>query len=473
MADTTLNHSRRDFLKTMGLALAGYSIAGCNGISNILSGRAKSKRPNIIFIFADDWGWGDLSCHGHPDIKTPNLDRLASQGTEFYQFTVNGSVCSPSRTAVITGHFPARHRVHQHFAKHEDNLARGMPDWLDPNVVTLPRLLKQVGYKTAHYGKWHLTNNFIKNPPTPLEYGYDDAKTWNPTWVSVWQGRERPADYNKKYHHAYQTKGAVNCAIDFIHEHTEKPFFINLWIHETHTPFSPTPSQRQAYKDYPEPQQTYYSAVTNADRQIGKLLDMLDESGLTENTMVIFSSDNGPERTGPKRNKKLGDGLGTYYSVGSTAGLKGRKRSLFEGGIRLPFIVRWPGKTPVGKIDKTSVITGVDLLPSFCNIAGVKLPTDYKPDGEDITAALLGKPIIRDKPIFWEWRGSEQENNWPRLAIRDGDYKLVMTFDQKRIELYDLAHDREEKYNLAERMPKKVVELKVKLLVWKKTLPID
>ena len=138
-----------------------------------------ADRPNIIFIFADDWGWGDLSCHGHPYLKTPNLDRLASEGTEFYQFTVASGVCSPSRAAVMTGHFPARHSIHGHFATVASHVKRGMPDWLDPQAVLLPRLLQDAGYATAHYGKWHPTNIMCKEGAVPIKYGYDDYCSFN------------------------------------------------------------------------------------------------------------------------------------------------------------------------------------------------------------------------------------------------------------------------------------------------------
>ena len=131
-------------------------------------------KPNILFIFADDWGWGDLSCHGHPYVKTPNLDRLAREGTDFARFTVASGVCSPSRTAVMTGHFPARYNIYGHFAAVQSNASRGMPDWLDPKTPTLPKMLRSAGYATAHFGKWHLANNMIPDSPLPRDYGYDE-----------------------------------------------------------------------------------------------------------------------------------------------------------------------------------------------------------------------------------------------------------------------------------------------------------
>ena len=159
------------YLKILATIILGFVCS-----SSIASAATK---PNIVFIFADDWGWGDLSCHGHPYVKTPNIDRLAREGTDFSRFTVASGVCSPSRTAVMTGHFPARYNIDGHFAWVPSNAKRNMPDWLDPKTLTLPRLLQQAGYATAHFGKWHLSNNMIPDSPLPSEYGYDEYGAFN------------------------------------------------------------------------------------------------------------------------------------------------------------------------------------------------------------------------------------------------------------------------------------------------------
>ncbi len=416
-------------------------------------------RPNIVFIFADDWGWGDLSCHGHPHIETPNLDRLASQGTEFHQFTVNNPVCSPSRTAVMTGHFPARHSVHQHFASVEHQQKAGMPDWLDPGAPLLTRFLKQHGYAIGHFGKWHLTNSHVPDAPALSRYAIDDSAVFN--------GPGRQAKPHEVFEHA----------IRFMGEHRDHPFFMNVWIHESHTPHYPEADLMEHYADLDEQHRAYASVITGADRQIGRMLDAMEELGLEENTLVVFSSDNGPEQAGAASRKKLDDetgpGLGTYYSVGTTDGMKGRKRSLFEGGVRIPFFVRWPGKVPAGRVDKQTVITAVDLLPTFCAAAGAPLSGGYQPDGQNMLPAFLGKPVTRDKPIFWQWQGNPHGDNWPRLAVRDGDWKLVMTDDRSRVELYDIPKDRFERNNLAARHPEIVERLADKVLLWKSTLPAE
>ena len=416
-----------------------------------------AEPPNIVFIFADDWGWGDLSCHGNKDYRTPHLDRLASEGTEFYQFTVGNPVCSPSRTAVMTGHFPARHRIHRHFSTHKNHVAAKMPDWLDPQVPMLPRLLKKAGYVTGHFGKWHLTNQAIKDAPLPTAYGFDEYAAFN-----LPDPQTPPEKTYEK-------------AIDFIRRHKDERFFLNLWIHETHTPHYPKKPWLEKFKHLEKQQQVYAAVVGYADYRIGQVLQTLEELDLADDTLVVFSSDNGPERTGSARHKKQADrstsnGLGTYYSVGSTGGLKGRKRSLFAGGVGVPFFVRWPGHVPAGKIDKTSVVTAVDLLPTLCAAAGAKLPDQYQPDGENMLPAMLGKATTRTKPIFWEWRGPAHGQNWPRLGVRDGTWKLLMTYDRGRVELYDVVHDRAESKNLAQVHPEIARRLADKATAWKKSL---
>ena len=413
-----------------------------------------NSRPNIIIIFADDWGFGDLGIHGHKGLKTPNLDKFASEGTDFHQFNVCSPVSSSSRTALMTGQFPSRHLVHEHFANHELNESRGMPDWLDPKVTTLPRLLKDAGYKTAHYGKWHLGD--VPTAPLPVSYGYNETCVFNGNGPQVEKGP-------KMYPSAPFTENCVNYSIAFIKRNMNNPFFINLWIHETHQAIEPSPDMRIPYKDIAEPQQSYYSVATSADKQLGRLFQFLKDQGLDKNTLIIFSSDNGPEsNNNPK----------TWNSVGETAGLKGRKRSLYEGGVKVPFIVRFPGITPVGKVDSTSVIASVDLLPTICNIAGVKLPKEYKPDGENIINALKGISYERKKPILQYWQGNAAGFNWPRLSANDGKWKLLMNYDKSKVELYNHIADWGEENNVAEKFPKEVDRLSKMCLDYYHSLPL-
>ncbi|MEY2881307.1 MAG: Arylsulfatase, partial [Verrucomicrobiota bacterium] len=398
-----------------------------------------SPRPNIVFIFADDWGWGDLSSHGHPWLKTPRLDRLAREGTDFHQFNVLNPVCSPSRTAALTGHFPSRYGIHQHFAAPDQNLARNMPDWLDARAPTVARFLQHAGYRTAHFGKWHLTNRNTHGAPAPTAYGFDE--------FAVFNGGAETASADL---HA-----TPDNAVKFIAANKDRPFFLNVWLHESHLPHVPTKASLEKWAHLDEQKRVYAAVITDGDNAVGRVLDALKAAGVEQNTIVIFSSDNGPETTAAKTQLTSRDndadatGYGGYYSVGSSGGLRGEKRSLFEGGVRVPFLVRWPGHTPAGVVNNTTVLTAVDLLPTLCAAARVTLPSDYRGDGENLLAALNGKPVARTRPIFWAWTGKAAEPDWwPRLAVRDGEWKLLLGRDNTRAELHRLPVDRAESTDL-------------------------
>ena len=438
-------------------------------IGMVLSSAATtaSDRPNILFIFADDWGWGDLSCHGHPYVKTPNIDRLAREGTDFHRFTVASGVCSPSRTAVMTGHFPARYNINGHFAWVPSNAKRNMPDWLSPTAPLLPRLLQQGGYATAHFGKWHLANNMIPDSPLPSEYGYDTYGAFNCA------GEQMPVHEDARH------------AIAFIEKSSRqgKPFFINLWLHEPHTPFHTVPKYRWRFRDLEEPDNIYASVLSHADDRIGEVLDALDRLKLTDNTLVIFSSDNGPARASRSTALALthdtatGAGYGIGAARGITGGRKGYKSALFEGGIGVPFIARWPGMIDASKVDKTSMISAVDLLPTFCEIAGVPLPESYKPDGISQLATLTGKPTVgRTKPLFWKMNSAwpiqqSRPHHWVSYAIVDQQWKLVSNKDASYVELFDLGKDPYEKHDLKATQTAIVEGLLKKLEQWKTSLP--
>lgn len=416
--------------------------------------------PNIVFILADDWGWGDLGCHDHAYVKTPHLDALAKQGTEFYQFTVASGVCSPSRTAMMTGHFPARYSVHGHFATVASHQKRGMPDWLDPKTTLLPRLLQDAGYATAHYGKWHLSNTMVKDAPLPSEYGYDEYGAYNCS------GAQMPVHDD------------VARATKFIEQSVrqQKPFFVNLWVHEPHTPHYPKPEFLKKFAQLDEADRIYAAILAHADARIGELLATVEKLQVADNTLVIFTSDNGPERTGDRREVddiSTGRGLGTFASVGTTGGHRGRKRSLLQGGVGVPFIAKWPGKIKAGVIDDTTPMTAVDLLPTLCKIANVDLPDGYNPDGIDQSAALFGKASSkREQPIFWQWNtATKRGDNWPHLGVRQGDWKLLIGKDPQQVELFRFPSDRMEKNNLHAEHDADAERLRGLINTWKATLP--
>ena len=425
-------------------------------------------KTNILFILADDWGWGDLSCHGHPYVRTPNIDRLAKEGTDFQRFTVANGVCSPSRTAIMTGHFPARYNIDGHFAWVPSNAKRNMPDWLDPEAPLLSRFLQNGGYATAHYGKWHLSNNMIPDSPLPSAYGFDQYGAFNCA------GEQIPVHEDARN------------TIDFIERsHAEgKPFFVNLWLHEPHTPFHTVPKYRWRFRDLEsEADNIYASVLSHADDRIGEVLDALDRLNLTRNTLVIFTSDNGPARAANPTKLALmhdtatGAGYGIGAAKGITGGRKGYKASLFEGGIGVPFIARWPGKIAAGKVDDHSLMSAVDLLPTFCDVAGIPLPASYRPDGMSQVNTLKGKTMPkREAPLFWKmqsrWPAQKSKpDHWVSYAIVDQNWKLVTNRDSSYTELYNITSDVYEKNDLKSNHPDIVKRLLKKIDQWKTELP--
>lgn len=453
-------------------------ILGAEGILPAQEAPAGAQ-PNFIFILTDDQGWADAEVFGHPYMKTPSIDRLAREGAWFRQFYVDNPVCSPSRTAFMTSHYPARHRVHGHFAKPELNAERGMPNWLDPDVTTVCDVLKGAGYATAHFGKWHLGGG--PGAPEPSEYGVDDARTM----VSPTPGWDESAD---PYFRAHSTGLFVDETIRFIKESVAKgkPFYVNLWTLVPHALLNPTPEELAVYADLavdpadfpsymreylakaPETEsqmKVFCAAMTGLDEAIGRLLKFLDEEGLADNTIIFYSSDNGPEDYHIGNAKNAGMGFPGIF--------RARKRSIYEGGVRTPLLVRWPGKVEAGRVDGKSVLTAVDFLPTVCALAGVPVP-DVQSDGEDMAAVLLKGPGRRAKPIFWEWRGrvfGEPVYAPPPLAVRYGDWKLFTDYDGGAVELYNIPKDPEERDDVADAHPQVVEQLKKMVLEWKKTLP--
>lgn len=441
---------------------------------------AADRRPNVIFILTDDQGWNDAHFAGHPYVKTPNLDKFASEGTWFRQFYVAATVCSPSRTAFMTSHAPARHLVHGHFATHEQNAARSMPDWLDPKVPTLATLLKSAGYATAHFGKWHLGHG--TSAPPPEDYGFDVSKTVNSNGAPLGDEAKEP------YFRAKSTALMVDETIAFIRQHKDQPFYANLWTLLPHAPLKPTPEQLKEYeslaprpddpafgpwmqkylanaKDLKSQMQVFCASLTDLDTQLGRLFTALDEMKLADNTIIFFSSDNGAE------DYRIGNA--SNGGVGNTGPLRARKRSMYEGGIRTFGLLRWPGRVAAGRRDETSVIGGVDFLPTICKLAGVEVPSNVQPDGEDVSDIWLGESRPRTKPLHWEWLFSVQGADYtpPMLAIRDGDWKLFVNHDGSKAQLFDIPKDIGEERDVAAAHPDIVKTLSAKALAWQKSLP--
>jgi len=439
-------------MKLFSLLFFLCSLVVCHGAI-----AAESRRPNVVFLLADDLGWGDMSCHGNSFIQTPNLDGLAQAGTDFHQFNTTSPVCSPSRAGFMTGKFPARFGIRSALGSLEENAGLPQVDWLDPKAVMLPRLLKEVGYITGHIGKWHLQSVQAGDAPAIAAYGVDEAALFA---GSAYPGSPRTVGHDEIW----------DAAVDFLERNSAQPFYLNVWMHETHLAHFPSTESLTAYAQLDERQRIYAAVATDADRGVGQVLAALKRLGLEENTLVIFSSDNGPENTHESKKKK-GEGYANYYSLGETAGRKGRKRSLHEGGINTPFIVRWPGRVPASRVDQVTSLSATDLLPTVCAAVGVPLPEGFEGDGENMLTAWQGGNVVRTKPIFWDWAGNDRPpHNWPRWAVRNGDWKLVTDNDQ-RAELYHIAEDRYEAHDLAEKHPEIVAQLRTLIEQWKATLP--
>ena len=423
-----------------------------------------AARPNIIFIFIDDLGYGDFGVTGNRDVPTPNIDRLAQEGTLFRQFYVASPICSPSRTAVVTGQYPARHRICSYFADHKNNQSLGMPDWLNPQAPSVARTFQQAGYATGHFGKWHLGGGRdVGDAPLPQAYGFDESVTsfeglgdrlliegdgLSKQSAALGRGQIEWLPKHKL------TEVYIDKALAFIDKNKTRPFYLHLWpcdVHDNHVPRKDLLAKYEKFSANPH-QQRFYAVLDEFDRQIGRLLDALIPTGLAQNTIVALTGDNGP--TAWPRYYANGD-----QAPGSTAGLRGRKWSLYEGGIRLPLLVRWPGHIPAGRVDQRTVVTAVDLFPTFCSRAGLPKP-NVQFDSEDMSSAWRGRTHQRKRAIFWEY-GRDQRylqpglkaDQSPNLAVRDGHWKLLLNADGSSAELYDFRSSDKERDNVAARHP--------------------
>ncbi len=440
-----------------------------------------TDRPNFIFIVTDDQGWEDLGCFGHSacfgryTLKTPVLDQLARDGLRVTNFYVNSPVCSPSRVGMMTGQYPARHGID--FAIHgspEQDAAIGQKHLLDPAVPNLASVLRQAGYQTAHYGKWHMSGawNPETNPDAPDagDYGFDhwacNAMNGDPLW--------RTDRGEVKAQHT-SSEAIVNRSIEFLEgRDPAKPFLLNVWLLDPHAVLDPSPEQMEEFRHLspfrgdpdkdPGAMCVYYSVIANLDRQIGRLLDKLDALGLADNTVIVFTSDNGPA--------PLWDTGTSNSGAGRTGPFRGIKASLYEGGVRMPFITRWPGRTPEDVVDNETVLSAIDLLPTFCSMAGVTPPAGL--DGRDMTAAFLGQPVKREDPLFWEFRFGSWGRHIQfslRYAMRKGNWKLMMNADGTKCELFDLSRDPSETADCARYEPAIVKEMAAALTAWARELP--
>jgi arylsulfatase A-like enzyme len=418
-----------------------FRVAFCLFAGTFAAHAATPTKPHILFILADDMGLGDLGCYGGKLAPTPGIDRLATEGTRFTQYYSAAPICSPSRAGLITGMFPARWRITSFLQTRAGNAGCEMADFLDPRAPSLPRALQAAGYATAHFGKWHLGGGRdVADAPKFAAYGYDEhAGTWespepHPDLTAtnwIWSDQDKVKRWDR-------TAFFIDRTLDFLARRgAAAPCFVNLWLDDPHTPW--VPDAKSDKKDTPA---NLRPVLADLDRQVGRLLDALKSRGLDERTLVIFMSDNGPLPT---------------FRGDRSGGFRASKLSLYEGGIRMPFLVRWPGHVPAGRVDEQSVLSATDLLPTLCAIAGARAPDSHTLDGIDASAALRGRTVTRPAPLLWEYGRNDTffrlpgapGDRSPALALRRDQWKFLINPDGSRAELYDLAADPAEKNNLA------------------------
>lgn len=354
----------------------GVSLFAC-------STHAASDQPNIVIIFADDLGYGDLACYGGKKVKTPNIDRMAEEGMRFTDFLIPANVCGPSRASLLTGRYPMRN-------------GNPMFQGLDPNEITFPELLKKVGYTTSLVGKWHLSS--LVEGAHPFEAGFDEVLMMD--YQALFRGREviqDPVNYREL------TQTYTKEAIEFIEREKDGPFMLYLAQHIPHLPLQPSEGFKGKTK-----KGVYADCVLELDDSTGRVLQALKDNNIDENTLVVFTSDNGAARRGS--NGKLANG----------------KYVTMEGGHRVPGIFRWPGKIPAGTVSD-AMIGSMDLFPLFCDLAGVDIPADRIIDGKNIADILSGKSQESPHEYFYYYNGRNLQ------AIRKGQWKLHLPRELKDI----------------------------------------
>ena len=427
----------------------------------LLSFKVLSK-PNVLFILIDDMGWMDLGCQGNKNLRTPNIDNLAKGGMRFTDAYAPAPVCSPTRAAIITGQSPARLQITNHLP-HQDRftpkdsklLPAKMLNHLSLESETLAeRLKKDAHYATAFIGKWHLYTGRDKKY-NPLNQGFDIniggcSYGGPPTFFDPYRIDFLP----DRKEGEYLPNRLADEAIAFISEQNskDKPFFVALWNYTVHWPMEAPDKLVEKYKNLPVKgyrDHRYAAMIEAMDIAIGKVLKSLDDLNITEETLVIFTSDNGP-----------------FGGVGDASPLRADKGHLYEGGIRVPLIVRWPGKVEAGAVEETPVIL-TDLHPTILSATGLDLNSTIPNDGHNLLPLLKGKEKLKNRAVYWHYPNfAFHRDNRLGSAIREGDHKLIHFYDTDSVELYNLKNDISEKNDLSGKMPQLASRLKNKLKVW-------
>jgi len=455
--------ARRHFLRLV----AGGTAAAFLGPAGAASGRSGS-RPNFLIFYTDDQGWGDLSCYGAKDIRTPNMDALAASGVRFTSWYSNAPVCSASRASLLTGRYPRRAGAPGIFRS--SRTAPGMPT----TEVTLAEALKELGYRTGIVGKWHLGQTAECRPNAQgfdYFFGFLSGCIDYYSHIFYWdQGRGRVPfhdlwrnDREVWENGRYFTKLVTREARRFIADNRSRPFFLYVAYNAPHYPMHAPREYFGRFSYIKDPQRrTQAAMVATVDDSIGEIMEELRRNGLVERTVIFFQSDNGPSA----EPRNLLDDSRQPYHGGSAGPFRGRKGGLFEGGIRMPAILSWPGTIPAGRVvDEVGI--AMDIFPTFIKIAGGSVPKDRAIDGKDIFAmAARGAPSPHDA-VFWA--------NGAQRAVRRGKWKLILngklSFRQKakdKVFLADLEKDPGESVNLSEKYPQVVKELRNLIECWDK-----
>lgn len=429
---------------------------------------APEKPLNFVFILIDDLGWTDFACFGSKFYQTPNIDRLAKDGLKFNSAYAACTVCSPTRAAFLTGKYPARLHITDWIAGHKRPYAKlKIPDWtmyLATEEVTIAEMLKTKGYATASIGKWHLGGEAYY----PDKQGFDinlggTHRGQPPSYFSPY-GIETLPDGPKG---EFLTDRESNEACKFIEANKDKPFFLYLPHHAVHTPIQAKPDVVKKYEQTQvfgsrQNNAAYAALVESVDDSVGNIVKKLAELKIDDRTVIFLTGDNG--------------GLsGTVNAQGWKKGptdnspLRLGKGSAYEGGVRVPLIVKWPGVTKAGSENDTPVIT-VDYLPTMIELAGVTPPANIPLDGESLVPLLRGKSKLRRDAIYWHYPHYHPGSATPYSTIRKGDFKLIHFFEDDHVELYNLKKDISEKDDLSKTEPKKVTELRKQLDDWRKSV---
>lgn len=432
--------NRRSFLKKMSQTVAALSVAGCHSVK-------KNSPPNIVLIMADDLGYGDAGCYGQQLLQTPNIDRLAREGLRFTQAYAGGPVCTPSRSVLMTGlhngHTPAR-----------DNIPH-YPTYLQEDDVTLAEVLKQAGYRCGGVGKWSLgdagTVGRATNQGFDTWFGYlnqDHAHYYYTEYLDDDEGRLELTG-NSASREFYSHDLMAERALEFIQSAKEGPFFfygaftLPHFSSEEEDPdrFAVPSTEPYTNRDWDEKSKKYAAMVHRLDRDVGRIVALIDRLGLQENTLIIFTSDNGGHET-------------VWKAFDTNGPLRGYKRYLTEGGIRVPFIARWPGTVPAGK-SSDEIVSFQDLLPTFAELAGTSAPKQI--DGISAVPALLGGKIENPhKYLYWDYGHCRDRYD---QAVRMGNWKGIREGQGNSLQLYDLRVDLGEKNDVAGQYPEIVQQI--------------